>query len=57
MPSSTPLGQALKRLVVLDVEGFPIVCHWYIVHRIDKRLSPATQAFKAFVLGLAQPAA
>ena len=24
--------------------------HWYIVHRADKRLSPAAQAFKAFVL-------
>jgi LysR family transcriptional regulator, low CO2-responsive transcriptional regulator len=51
------LELALKRLVVLDVEGFPIVRHWYIVHRIDKRLSPATQAFKEFVLGLASQAA
>jgi hypothetical protein len=24
--------------------------HWYIVHRTDKRLSPVTRAFKAFVL-------
>jgi DNA-binding transcriptional LysR family regulator len=46
------LELALKRLVVLDVEGFPIMRHWYVVHRIDKRLSPATQAFKEFVLGL-----
>jgi len=51
------LELALKRLVVLDVEGFPIMRHWYIVHRIDKRLSPATQAFKEFVLGLAAPEA
>lgn len=42
---------ALKRLVVLKVEGFPIMRHWYIVHRADKRLSPVAQAFKAFVLG------
>ena len=42
---------ALKRLAVLDVEGFPIMRHWYIVHRADKRLSPAAQAFKEFVLG------
>jgi DNA-binding transcriptional LysR family regulator len=48
------LELALKRLVVLDVEGFPIMRHWYVVHRIDKRLSPATQAFKEFVLGLAR---
>ena len=48
------LELALKRLVVLDVEGFPIMRHWYVVHRVDKRLSPATQAFKEFVLGLAR---
>ena len=44
---------ALKRLAVLDVEGFPIMRHWYIVHRADKRLSPAAQAFKEFVLSTA----
>jgi DNA-binding transcriptional LysR family regulator len=42
---------ALKRLTVLKVEGFPIMRHWYIVHRADKRLSPVAQAFKEFVLG------
>jgi DNA-binding transcriptional LysR family regulator len=41
---------ALKRLAVLKVEGFPILRHWYIVHRADKRLSPVAQAFKEFVL-------
>jgi DNA-binding transcriptional LysR family regulator len=45
---------ALKRLAVLDVEGFPILRHWYIVHRADKRLSPVALAFKEFVLGPAQ---
>ena len=44
---------ALKRLAVLEVEGFPIMRHWYIVHRADKRLSPTAQAFKEFVLGAA----
>lgn len=39
-----------KRLVVLDVEGFPIVRHWYVVHRKGKRLSPVAQAFKEYVL-------
>ena len=39
-----------KRLVILDVEDFPIMRHWYLVHRKDKRLSPITQAFKDFVL-------
>lgn len=39
-----------KRLVILDVEDFPIMRHWYLVHRKDKRLSPITLAFKKFVL-------
>ncbi|HWR77091.1 MAG TPA: LysR substrate-binding domain-containing protein [Thiobacillus sp.] len=48
---------ALKRLAVLNVEGFPILRHWYIVHRADKRLSPVALAFKEFVLGpAAEPA-
>lgn len=40
----------LKRLVVLDVEDFPIMRHWYIVHRRGKRFSAIAQAFKDFVL-------
>lgn len=44
------LELALKRLAVLKVEGFPIMRHWYVVHRTDKRLSPVAQAFKQFVL-------
>lgn len=39
-----------KRLKVLDVQGFPIRRHWYIVHRKDKRLSSMAQAFKNFLL-------
>jgi DNA-binding transcriptional LysR family regulator len=39
-----------NRLVILDVEDFPIMRHWYLVHRKEKRLSPITQAFKEFVL-------
>lgn len=38
------------RLAVLDVEGFPIMRQWYIVHRAGKRFSPVAQAFKQFVL-------
>jgi DNA-binding transcriptional LysR family regulator len=41
---------ALKRLVVLKVQGFPVLRYWYIVHRAGKRLSAVAQAFKAFVL-------
>ena len=40
----------LKRLVVLDVEGFPIVKDWFLVHRRGKRFSAAAAAFKDFVL-------
>ena len=39
-----------KRLVVLDVAHFPIVRHWYIVHRKDKRSSVAAQEFERFLL-------
>lgn len=39
-----------KKLVVLDVENFPIMRHWYVVQRSHKRLSPAASAFKEFVL-------
>jgi len=39
-----------KRLVILDVEGFPIMRHWYLVHRKNKRLSPAAAEFRKFVL-------
>lgn len=39
-----------KRLHVLDVVDFPIQRHWYIIQRKGKRLSPAANAFKSFVL-------
>jgi DNA-binding transcriptional LysR family regulator len=39
-----------RRLAVLDVEDFPIIRHWHIVHGKGKRLSPAARAFKQFVL-------
>ncbi len=38
------------RLVLLDVEDFPILRHWHIVQRAGKRLSPVAMAFKQFVL-------
>lgn len=38
------------RLVVLPVETFPIVRHWYVVHRSHKRLSAAAQQFRALLL-------
>lgn len=39
-----------KRLTVLDVQDFPIMRHWYLVHPSSKRLSPAAKAFYEFVL-------
>lgn len=41
---------ALNKLVILDVEDFPIVRHWYVMHRKGKRLSVVAQAFKQFLL-------
>ena len=38
------------RLIALDVEEFPILRGWNLVHRRGKRLSPAAQAFREFVL-------
>lgn len=37
------------RLVILDVEHFPIARHWYLAYRRGKRLSPIALAFKALV--------
>ena len=36
------------RLVRLDVEGLPIVRHWFVLHRTDRPLSPAARAFRDF---------
>jgi DNA-binding transcriptional LysR family regulator len=41
------------RLVVLDVDGFPIQRHWYLVYRKNKRLSPPARAFINFVVAQA----
>jgi len=40
----------LTRLVVLDVEDFPILRHWRLVYRRDKRFSAIARAFHDFVL-------
>ncbi|MFI5446392.1 LysR family transcriptional regulator [Polaromonas sp. UC242_47] len=37
-------------LRVLDVQGFPLMLHWYVVHRRNKRLTPVAQAFKSFLM-------
>jgi LysR family transcriptional regulator, low CO2-responsive transcriptional regulator len=47
------LELATRRLAVLDVQGLPIVRDWYAVHLTAKRLSPAAQAFREFLLSTA----
>jgi DNA-binding transcriptional LysR family regulator len=37
-------------LAVLDVQGFPLMLHWYVVHRKAKRLPPVAQAFRSFLM-------
>ena len=37
-------------LVVLDVQGFPAMLNWYLVHNRAKRLPPVAAAFKDFLL-------
>jgi len=54
------MERALGRLAILDVQGFPIMRHWYVVHRPAKRFSAVAQAFLDFVMTeagslLAQP--
>src|SRR6266700_605763 len=39
-----------NRLVILDVEGFPIMRHWRLVHLQEKNLSATASAFKSFIL-------
>jgi DNA-binding transcriptional LysR family regulator len=41
---------ALERLAVLPVTEFPIMRHWYVVHRKGKRLSAVAQAFKEYLI-------
>ncbi|QBQ54281.1 LysR family transcriptional regulator [Nitrosococcus wardiae] len=41
---------ALQRLVILEVDSFPIMRHWYIVHRKSKRFTALHQAFKDLVM-------
>jgi DNA-binding transcriptional LysR family regulator len=44
------LELGLGKLAVLDIEEFPILRYWYLVHRKGKRLSAIAQAFKEFLL-------
>ena len=39
-----------RRLVILNVEGFPVVRHWRLVHVKEKHLSATARAFKSFLI-------
>lgn len=40
------------RLVMIRMDGLPIMRHWYLVRGADQELSAAAQAFRTFLLGL-----
>jgi DNA-binding transcriptional LysR family regulator len=44
------LELAARRLVRLRVKDTPVLRHWYVVHRTDKRLMPAARAFRDFLV-------
>jgi DNA-binding transcriptional LysR family regulator len=50
--STHTIGLELRagRLVLLAVNGLPVMREWYVIHRRGKRLGPAAQAFKSFLL-------
>ena len=45
---------AARRICSLDVEGFPIIRHWHLVSRQNKRFSAVARAFSEFVLSEAR---
>jgi DNA-binding transcriptional LysR family regulator len=44
------LERRVGHLVVLDVQGLPLMLDWYVVHRAKKRLPPVANAFKRFLM-------
>jgi DNA-binding transcriptional LysR family regulator len=50
--SAHTIGLELRTgvLTVLDVQGFPAMLNWYLVHHRSKRLPPVALAFKDFLL-------
>lgn len=50
--SAHTIARELKdgSLAVLPVDGFPLMLHWYVVQRREKRLPPVARAFHQFLL-------
>lgn len=44
------LERQTKRLVVLDVEGLPLLREWFAIHLKERRLSPVASAFRDLLL-------
>ena len=51
---SIELELETKRLAMLNVEHFPLLRHWFVAHRSNKRLSSAALAFREFLLAEAK---
>lgn len=47
---SIELELETHRLLMLNVEHFPLLRHWFVAHRKTKRLSSAALSFKEFLL-------
>jgi len=41
---------ASGHIALVDITGMPMVGNWYVTHLLHKRLAPAAQAFKAFLI-------
>ena len=41
---------ASGHIALLDIQDMPQVGHWYVTHLTQKKLSPAAQAFKGFLI-------
>jgi DNA-binding transcriptional LysR family regulator len=43
------LELSVKRLAILKIAGTPVMRQWHLVHRAEKRLLPAADAFREFM--------
>ena len=41
---------ASGHIALVDIDGLPVMGHWYITHMRHKKLSPAARAFKEFLI-------
>jgi LysR family transcriptional regulator, low CO2-responsive transcriptional regulator len=47
--SEHTLAQAQANVAVLSVDGFPLLSHWYLVRRNDRRIGVAAQQFIEYI--------